>query len=550
MTRAATRPDRSLLSGKIYFDGYLPSRKRSTRVERLEASVKKLLEYRQKYVDTSICKKPKWDGQQSTSVVFQSGSVTPTTFRGLPPATFIVPAILDAICGSKYAAVCHVVPGEAEVYCAAAAKESGAIILSNDSDLFVHDLGSNGAFVYLSSTDLRANDENDRDLGKDCCQTLRLSVFRPRDIAKRLGLDNLHRLAFEFQIKHSSTLPEAVKAAKMHQGKEHEAFQRFLKGYITEPSVFESQYFSKESLARISTRGRLLDPRISEVICQLESNDRFVKIPVHAYLLCLIEDPARSSAWLASSSHRYFAYSIYTTICNNRPEASNTAIVELTRRGQSFAAQEIPLLSRDGVNDFALRLHQQLDQYTTRFSGIHKPLVWRLYALSQVYHRYLNTGRTPPSREALTRAMTGTYKPRPTWDDIHLSAQIQAVLYSLRMVKQILAYTAAATDTHRNPPLQNLAKILDDLPNMALLIPSSLELAAQISEYNIDNILNNLATILQKEAGSTDGDPNRGVKSDGDTHDGRPDLTDVPARTNRRKSKKRKRKKKAQLTCS
>ena len=248
-----------------------------------------MFDYRQKYINASICKK-KWDGLSLATSVLTPGSPTPTTFRGIPPAAFIVPAILDAICESKYLAVCTVVPGEAEVYCAAAAKESGAIVLSNDSDLFVHDLGSHGAFVFLSSADLHANSDSEEDALKGSCQTFKLSVFRPRDIAERLGLDNLQELAFEYQKKLSATLPEALQSAKMHQGLRHSSFEKFLGGYITEPSVSESQQFSPESLARLSSHGNLLDPRISEVICQLESKDPQI---IHAYLLYLIEDPAR-----------------------------------------------------------------------------------------------------------------------------------------------------------------------------------------------------------------------------------------------------------------
>ena len=537
MTRADPRSDRSLLSEKIYFDGYLPSRKRSTRIERLEKSLRKLSEYRQRYIDTSVCKKHKWSGQpQPTSVVLQSGSPTPPTFRGIPPATFLVPAILDAIRSSKYAAVCTVVPGEAEFYCAAAAKESSAIILSNDSDLFVHDLGSNGAFVYLSSAELRATDDNDEGLVEHCCQIIRLSVFRPRDIAQRLGLDNLHQLAFEFHKRHSQTLPEALEAAKRHQGRGHEGFQMFLKQYILEPSDSESQQFSEESLARIFSHEKLLDPRTSEVICQLESKDLQT---THAYLLCLIEDPFRSSAWLVTSAHRYFAYSIYSMLSNNQTEDSNTVIVEHTRRGQNFVEHVIPLLSHDGVIDFANHLHRQLDEYDTRFSGLYKPLVWRLYALSQVYHWYLNASRTPPSREDLTGAMTGQYKPRPTWDDIHLSAQIQAVLYSLRMIKQILACAVPATNSSANRVLRDLAATLEDLPDMALMIPSSFELAAQISNVDVNNILDDLAAQLQKEAGATDQDPSLGMESDEGTYSELTNLKDAADTRNARSPRRR-----------
>lgn len=522
----------------------MPRRKRSTRLERLETSLRKLSEYRQRYVDASICKKVKEDGQQQpSSVVFQSGNTsTPSYFRGIPPATFIVPAVLDAIFASKYAAVCTVVPGEAEVYCAAAAKQSGAIVLSNDSDLFVHDLGFNRSFVFLSSAELRANDDNDEDLHVDICQTIKLPIFRPRDIAERLGLDSLQQLAYEFQRRHSQTLGEALENAKKHQGREHEGFQNFLEQYITEPSVSESQQFSQESLARISSHGRLLDPRVSETVSQLESK---AQQTVHTSLLCLMEDPARSSAWLVSSSHRYFAYSIYTTCCNVQTESSNPVIIELTRRGQTFAADEIPLLSYDRFVDFALRLHRQLDEYHSQFSGLPKPLLWRLYALSQVYHWYLNTSRTPPSREALTRAMTGRHKPRPSWDDIHLSAQIQAVLYSLRMIKQILGYTTAFPNTSLAPVLQNLATILADLPNMAFLIPSNLELAFQMSNIDVEDILNKLAAILQEEVASPDQNSNHGIESDEDTQDKHPDPTGGSSKQKRKKPKKRKKKKEA-----
>ena len=234
----------------------------------------------------------KWDELLLPTSVLTPGSPTPTTFRGIPPAAFIVPAILDAINGSKYVTVCTVVPGEAEVYCAAAAKASGAIVLSNDSDLFVHNLGSHGAFVFLSSADLRANDDSEEDVQKGSCQTFKLSMFQPGHIAERLGLDNLQELAFEYRkiTMQSTTLPEALQSAKEHQGRSRSGFEKFLKGYITEPSVSESQQFSPKSLARLSSHGKLLDPRISEVICQLESKDPQI---IHAYLLCLIEDPAR-----------------------------------------------------------------------------------------------------------------------------------------------------------------------------------------------------------------------------------------------------------------
>ncbi|KAM0806018.1 XPG domain containing-domain-containing protein [Usnea florida] len=547
---------------KIYFDGFLPTCKRSTRIKRLKYTHKKLFEYRQRHIDAkgvSICEKEKrWDELSLPTSVLTPGSPTPPTFRGIPPAAFIVPAILDAVYGSKYAAVCDVVPGEAEVYCAAAAKESGAIVLSNDSDLFVHDLGSHGAFVFLSTADLRANNDSEEEVPKGSCQTFKLSMFRPRDIAERLGLDNLQDLAFEYQKINwqSTTLPEALQSAREHQDRSRSGFEKFLKGYITEPSVSESQQFSPESLARLSSHGKLLDPRTSEVICQLESKDPQI---VHAYLLCLIEDPARSSAWHVSSSHRNFAYSIPTS--NSGPPPSPPLIIEHTRRGAAFVPQEIPLLPPSDLITYASHLHTQLTHHTTHLTpNLPTPLPWHLYALSQTYIWYLTTNQPPPSRDALARAITGAYDPHPTWTDIHLSAQIHAVLYSLRMIKQILGYVASYTSLHK--VLRDLATVLEDLPDIAELMPSNGELVVQTRDVDVDDVLNDLAALLQKEAAGSpsspcaeqerererEREPGPGNESndDDDVEDAREEgskVADAPRKKKRTRTTKRKKKK-------
>ena len=96
----------------------------------------------------------------------------------------------------------------------------------------------------------------------------------------------------------------------------------------------------------------------------------------------------------------------------------------------------------------------------------------------------------------------GAYTPHRTWEDIHLEAQIQAVLYSLRMIKQILQYiTSSATEEPLPGELLELAAELGDLPLLAGLMPSPFELREAMGKVDIDDVMEKLAALLQEEVG-------------------------------------------------
>ena len=422
--------------------------------------------------------------------------------RGLPPATFVVPAVLEALGTSKYAAITTVVPGEAEVYCATAAREDGGIILSNDSDLFVHDFG-NGAFVYLDSVELRTSESKDQIRDVKCCKILILEVFRPPDIAQRLGIKNLQELAFQFVRRHSHTLSEAIKATKDPRDREEElAYVKFLQEYDTEPSVSENQQFSPQALARLHNQARFLDPRTSELICQIESKN---SQDAQVYLLFLIEDPTRSSAWSFSSYQRSFIYSVCTLYLKNATDYPRTTITECRRRGQDFVMHPIHLLTYPETIAFAITLQTRLQIFTKAFPSIPTTLVWRTYALFSIYLWHLNASKSPPSRTLLQRALTANYTPHPTWEDIHLSAQIEAVLHSLRMIQQILQYISSAMEIPLPRELLELAASLQHLPVLASLMPSPFELSKMTDEVDVENVMERLALLLQDEVRDEEG---------------------------------------------
>ena len=418
------------------------------------------------------------------------------------PPPFLVPAFLDAISGSKYVSVTKIVPGEADAYCAEAARQTGSIILTNDSDYFVHDLGKTGGFSLLYQAELRASDEEETDGVQGPCRLLRLLVFRPHEIAERLGLADIRRLAFNFtRARHNSlTLPKAIADAKKQEDESSKSFQEFLEEFLTEPAVSESQNFDPKALACVTGQAPLLDPRISELILQLASTG---KDAAHMYLPYLIEDPTRFSAWSVSSDQRSFAYSICNVYCQRLTRKSGTIITEFARRGQRITAQQISLISEHDLNSHAIGLKTRFNDFRHTFSHCPIHLIWRTYALFEVYGWYLNTSRNPPSRQTMKRAMIGPLKPRLTWEDVHLHALIQAVLYALRMIQQILAYTVSAA-AKPSKPLIDLASILTELPSLSKLIPSRFELAGQPPEFGIDELLDRLAKTLQDDANFPD----------------------------------------------
>ncbi|MBE7179732.1 MAG: hypothetical protein INR71_00735 [Terriglobus roseus] len=78
----------------------------------------------------------------------------PSHLRLLPPAPFVVPAVIEALRESGYRDVVRVVPGEADPYCAEDVRLHGGFVVTGDSDLLVYDLGQVGGVVFLQDFSL------------------------------------------------------------------------------------------------------------------------------------------------------------------------------------------------------------------------------------------------------------------------------------------------------------------------------------------------------------------------------------------------------------
>ncbi|KAJ5152836.1 uncharacterized protein N7482_009314 [Penicillium canariense] len=460
---------------QICFDGALPISKRDTRLARIEKSRHRLELARRR----SATSPHEWREE----VVFPStqlwqGRNLPARWRNLPENPFIVSAVyedLQARWNRKrilqeashepshlpaaeypWAEITVMVPGEADLECARVSRLKGSAILTNDSDLMVHDLGPHGAVVFLNSVQLI---ETTQDRAVSEMRGMRL---HPHDVARRLGIINIQRFAYELNENPQLGFSELLRRSKEDPGLiEHsDNYQNFLREYQPDPD--------QPTAIPGPARGPTLDPRVSELFWQYELPDAFCGADQpRIYLGILFEDHSRRCAWEQGRSYRALGYSLLN---QSYPTARRFPTVsEFVRRGGRIVAEQITLGGSQSVASDLLILQRRLDLARIVF-GDGSLNFWVLFALSEIYHDPSNQ-TTIPSAAQLERFLTkGFVGKRTEWADIHLLAQIQAVLYSLRMLQQLLHIPQG--DELSNPSRFTL----DDLPPLHSLLRSRHEI--------------------------------------------------------------------------
>lgn len=409
--------------------------------------------------------------QIKASDLFDTSRPLPASLKGVPAPPFMVPAILDAISESAYAAITAVVPDEADPYCARAAQESGATILTSDSDLLVYYLGDHGAVAFFSSLELKAGIRS-----SGSCSTIEAALCRPRDLARQLGLEDIQRLAFEMKEDPSLTLLTALGLARLPASKPP-ALQAFIDQYQTEPLKNDPPSIPLSPPTYSIMHKQFLDPQTSEFLLQATSNPQE---NLCFYLPTLLDSPPKSSAWTPSTPLRFLAYSYALSSAPNHHQ--HHSVSEYIRKGARITPSPIPLLSNPQIISSATALASRIQALKDTSPNLPTVMAWRLFAIHEILIWCSDAEKPSPPRSACARALTGTAAAGTwTWEDLHLSAQVQAVLYSLRLLKQTLATVPPpgikSTDL---APFQRLSVVLTELPPIAQLLPSRLELLAQV----------------------------------------------------------------------
>ena len=419
--------------------------------------------------------------------LFDSSRPLPSSLKNVPAPPFMVPAILDALSNSGYASVTEVVPDEADPYCARAAAASGAMILTGDSDMLVYDLGTHGAVAFLNTLDLRT--PNHRLEKPNSCQIIEAAICQPIDLARKLNLENIQRLCFEIYHDPSITFLTALWLAKASPTNP-QGLQLFLAQYLTPalPTIPSTPDPPKN---------QFLDPLTSTLL--LQTIDLNPQNPPHFYLPILLDCPPKTFAWNPSSPLRFLTYA-YALATSPHPHLqTQEPAQEFSRKGNRVVAEAVPRLVGQGLVEFATGLSARIGSVRDAFSSYLTAIHWRLFALHEILTFYSHAAKTPPSRNILVNVISGIPAANAkmwTWDDIHLAAQIQGFLYSLRMLGQILKARTPEGKFDDPAPFTELDQILGGLPTLAELLPSRMEVAKTISlDFTPEHVLERLTVM-------------------------------------------------------
>lgn len=416
-----------------------------------------------------------------------SSVTSPARIKALPASPFLVPAVIEAILSSRYKDVTSVIPGEADAYCAQSARTSGGIIFTSDSDLLVHDLGETGKVVLFK--DLEAIHLPSK--GK-CLKT---QQYQPSSIAEKFGLPNLVRLAFFMTEDNHRSFTEATVLAKERNPTSDE-FAVFREQYASLPvlSSLAKEYLTHSERPAFKLLSRL-DPRISELIHQISMGDNVEDLKedraLDMYLPFLIDDSTRSSAWRAGEEIRKLAYSALRLL-----DPNISSINEYERKGTRVADTVQVLCPPTQL----VSLTKEIMETLTRDETLSQIGSWRAFAAKIVCQSNLSYEKAPPSASDLARLITGGREGYLSWSFIHASAQLQSVLYSLRMLLQTVQIVLAFLEEKGSRPdsvvvLQELVDCLKDLPALSELLDDAVKANskdAEIAKKQVTDLMKSL----------------------------------------------------------
>jgi XPG domain containing len=461
----------------ICFDGALPLNKQATRLERLEKARGLLERYRKQRPGPF---KPSTSENSHSSASALESSIWKKRLLALkhkdqlPPAPFIVACVLDDLRNdwkSEYHVL--VVPGEADSYCASIARTTGAAILSNDSDMTMYDLGSEGSLVLLDTLDLELGGGVNHE-GKRQDQFLKARRLHPLNIARRLSLTtpigNPSLLRFGFERLNDPSTPTGTIRSRLTgclSAEASEAFEDFCKLY-TDLKEIESA----EAVVNVLVQ---LDPRLSELYCQYNCKEYVVHPPhsPHIYMPPLVEDPTRDSSWTYGKDLRILAYSLLKISAENNGNLQHSdRVIEFQRRGPRIVGVPLKVLSRVELVSSMEATVRDLCEHDFTVGAL---LQWRLIGLKKVNMEKARHGKPTLSHAWVAEFLRKGYAGDSlSWDDIHTYANVQACLYSFWILKQACAVSKSRT--YLRPYVDSLTKAIQPLVSLRRLVESRWEI--------------------------------------------------------------------------
>jgi hypothetical protein len=193
----------------------------------------------------------------------------------------------------------------------------------------------------------------------------------------------------------------------------------------------------------------------------------------------MIEDPARDSSWTYGRGFRVLAYTLLQLSAENMNELQNHGyVVEYQRRGPRIVGLPLKLLNRVELLSLMERIVKDLKEINFAADSL---LQWRTFSLKVVNEEKAGNGKaTIPLEWAAEFISLGYVDGKLAWDDIHAYANMQAVLYSLWMLKQ--SCTVSKPPNNLRTIVDHLNQALQPLLSLQCLMSSRWEVATRPQE--------------------------------------------------------------------
>ncbi|KAK6603861.1 hypothetical protein ACHAO1_007019 [Botrytis cinerea] len=462
---------------RIYFDGRLPPAKLDVRYQRLNRNTQQLEKYHKEYASGLRYRLSSTNRTTSTSFPFAFSPQRPN-FTKLPASSFLVPAIIEALQNSsKYKHLVAIVPGEADTYCASYVSRYGGTILTGDSDLLVHEIGTDSSVSFFQDVEVSSTADS---------WTLQSQIFHAGSIIKRLGLPpsyGIRALAFEiFMDCHGSfskLLKQAIALTAINQ--HQNMYQDFVKEYL--PVDIDVVTLGSELLKPSVVKAALqvLDPRICEYVLQFpyfmkclglfhsSSGSKDGANNINVFLPFLIDSPSRTNAWEMSTSIRQLAYGCINLLLP--VEERTTSVFENKRQANASRGREWEIPSASDISEACIEVINFLHETRSKHKGQSVADHWTSISFAQDAEWSESIDKVSLGKKVLAGLQISD--PDDTirktsdwdWDMIHVMAQIQGSHYSFRILKQMITFLTLIGGRNSVPlPLLQLNDMLQNLP--------------------------------------------------------------------------------------
>jgi hypothetical protein len=379
-----------------------------------------------------------------------------------------VPCVIEALAASRFRDVTHLVNEEADKYCAAFARAHEAIILTGDTDLLLYDTGPDGRVIFFEDV----QDFITLPPSALTSTMIRVRCHEPARIAKLLGLKGLIHLGYEVKSDYSKTIGHYINNAKQHNIRPCQSYEQFCRQYAPPPGLQDCITYLHSVPNINSFHIDVLDPRLSECVnAVLEPPTNVMERTM--YLPNLFEDPSRASAWNVGIETRRTSYSVLQ-LCLKSP----ISMYENTRHGHRATSEKLHLIA---AGELPANVSDTVSLFSRSMMPFHLmslQMQWRLFCITMVHAYLVVEQKSLPTLADVRKLLTGMTE--LDWSLVHLEAQVQAIFYSVRMLKQCTDVTLALLpeqegsfgEEHLHDRLLELRAALKSLPSIGDAFPS------------------------------------------------------------------------------